>query len=110
MTKARDVTVLPFGAQFVYEHKPGTKELLTARFFALPAEDDRSDRMIEDTIIEAVRANSHLNQGHLKAQVQGHLPGVGLRRIGTVIDRLARQGALHTTIGPRGAKLYDLPN
>jgi hypothetical protein len=110
MTKARDVAFAPFGAQFVYDHKPGTKELSTARFFALPADDDRSDRAIEDAIIDTVRAHPHLNQGCLKAQVQARLHGVGLKRIGTVIDRLARQDELHTTPGPRGAKLYDLPS
>jgi hypothetical protein len=110
MTKARDVAIAPFGAQFVYDHKPGTKELLTARFFALAAEDDRSDRRLENAIIEAVRANPHLNQGCLKQAVKAQLPRVGLKRIGDVIDRLARQEELNTTPGPRGAIFYDLPS
>jgi hypothetical protein len=110
ITKARDVAIAPCGAQFAYDHKPGTRELSTAQFFALPAQDDRSDRAVEDAIIETVRAHPHLNQGRLKVEVRALLPGVGLRRIGGLIDRLERQGALHSTIGPRGAKLYDLPN
>ena len=110
MTKARDVAVTPFAAQFVYDHKPGTRELATARFLALPADNDRSDRAIEHAIMDTVRAQPRLNQRCLKAQVQTGLPSVGLKRIGDVINRLERQGALHATPGDRGAKLYDLPS
>jgi hypothetical protein len=110
ITKAREVAIAPFGARFAYDHKPGTRELSTAQFFALPAEGDRSDRAVEHTIIDAVRANPHLNQGRLKARVQTLLPDVGLNRIADVLERLEQQGALDMTIGPRGAKLYDLPN
>ena len=95
MTKARDAAVAPFGAQFVYDHKPGTRELSTARFLALPADDDRSGRAVERAIIEAVSAHPRLNQGGLKTAVQEDLPGVGRRRIGTVIDRLVSGGGLH---------------
>jgi hypothetical protein len=107
-TKARGIDVMPFGAQFAYEHKPGTKELATARFFGLQIEDLLSDYAVEREIIAAVSEKRPVNKGDIVSAVKAALPDVGVNRIRGMIDRLDTSGKLTSTTGARGAKLYDL--
>jgi AAA domain len=106
-TKTRGVDVPPFGAQFTFEHKPGTTELGTARFFGLAVEDKVSEHAIEQAVIETVTAHPGINQTNLKQRVKPVLPNVSMRRISGVIDRLERQMRLMTHTGKRGSKLYQ---
>jgi AAA domain len=106
-TKERGVTVPPFGAQFAYEHTPGTTELATARFYGPAVEDKVSDRAIEEAITASVKAHPLINQKELKQHVKETLPKVGMHRIGGVISRLEQRKKLKVTTGERGAKLYE---
>jgi hypothetical protein len=45
--KERDNTILPFGARFVFEHKPGTNELYTARFWREDLPDPKAEASAE---------------------------------------------------------------
>lgn len=106
-TKARGVTVSPFGAQLTYAHTPGTTELATAEFYGLAVEDKVSDRAVEEVCLAIVKAHPLINQKAMKQQVKAALPEVGMHRIGGVIGRLERQKKLKVTPGERGAKLYE---
>jgi hypothetical protein len=107
-TKVRGVDVSPFGAQFTYDHKPGTSELATAKFYGLAVEDRVSDCAIGEAVMAIVKANPLMNQRDLKTKVKEDLPAVGMHRIGGVIARLERKKKLKTKPGERGAKLYEV--
>ncbi len=113
-TKVRGPEVRPFGASFTYAHKPGSTELAQARFFAPAEREGVSTRGIEQVVMDIVGAQPDLNKERLKTAVQACLTGVGQqvgrKRIGEVIDRLVREGALRERLGARGAHLYELPH
>lgn len=108
-TKTRDVDVYPFGAQFTFEHKPDTTELAAARFLGATVEDTGSDRAIEAAILEAVTAHHPLNQTKLEKAVKEALPDVGHNRVVKIAHAMTRSGALKSSAGEKGARLYDLP-
>jgi len=108
-TKTRGTDVLPFGAQFTFEHRPGTTELATARFFGVALEDKVSDRAIEQAVTESITDHPQINQKDLKSKVKALLPDMPMRRIGGVINRMEQQKKLKTMPGAHGAKLYDVP-
>jgi hypothetical protein len=107
-TKVRGVGVPPFGAQFSYEHRPGTTELATAKFFGMGVDDQVSDRAVETATLDAVKASPRMNQTDLLKEVKGGLSQIGINRIRTIIEKLEHQGKLHVTVGEHGAKLYEL--
>ncbi len=110
-TKARGVDVPPFGAHFTYDHKIGTKELATARFFGVQVEDSTSDRAIEYAIIEAVSGNAGINKGELVKSVKMQLPKIGEKRVRQIIERLEVSGSkLQAIMGNHGSRRYQLSN
>ena len=108
-TKARGVTVLPFGAMFSYKHKRDSDELAEARFFGVEVEDTTSTGAIERAIIEVVKGNAPITKGGLRDEVKALLPDVGVNRIRNAVDWLAHGGQLAMDAGKHGAKLYSLP-
>ena len=108
-TKTRDVDVYPFGAQFTFEHKPDTSELAAARFFGATVEDNGSDKAIEAAILDAVTAHHPINQSKLEKAVKEALPEVGHNRVVKIAHAMTRSGALKSSDGAKGARLYDLP-
>lgn len=108
-TKTRDVDVAPFGAQFSFEHKDGSKELQAARFFGVAVEDTTSDQAIERAIIEAVTLHHPINQTKLANAVKDALPEIGNNRIRQLANKMVSKKRLTSTSGAHGARLYDLP-
>jgi len=108
-TKARGDDVLPFGALWTYEHKSGTRELKTARFWGTPVEDVLSDAAIDRVAVEILRGDGKLNQKELADQVKERLPDLGVNRIKNRCNYLADQGTLLVEAGDHGAKLYSVP-
>lgn len=106
-TKVRGPDVLPFGAVFTFEWKTGTRDLQTAMFYGLDAEDLASNAAIRRAILEEA-ATPH-NKTELVAAVKEILAGVGVNRIRMQIDRLAAEGTLTMTLGAHGAQVYGLP-
>ncbi len=109
-TKTRDVDVPPFGAQFAFEHKFGSEELATARFYSIEVEDDASDTTLEAIIGEVVTARHPINQSDLKKEVKKRLPEIGANRICQKANEMAGAGSLKSAIGARKAILYDMPD
>lgn len=107
-TKTRGVDVLPFGARFTFEHRPGTTELESARFFGMAVEDTHSTSAIERAIVETLADNRPLSQKALKDTVKKLLPEVGLNRIGSVANQMVSARRIKSTSGAHGARLYDL--
>jgi len=108
-TKVRGAIIVPFGAMFAYEHKPGTeKELHTARFFGVETEDLTSERAIRKAILESVQETAPIKKGDLTNAVKANLPDVGLNRIRNAIDWLANSGKLAVETGAHGALTYNV--
>jgi len=108
-TKTRDVDVLPFGAVFTYEHKEGTQELASARFYGMEVEDTESDRAARKAILDTVGSQRRLNQQQLVGIVKKTLPNVGQNRIRSIADQLVAEGELKEGRGKHNAKLYEIP-
>jgi hypothetical protein len=108
-TKTRDVDVTPFGAQFTFEHKDGSKELQAARFYGVMVEDTTSDQAIERAIIEAVTQHHPVNQTKLANAVKDVLPEIGSNRIRQLANKMVSKKRLTSNSGAHGARLYDLP-
>lgn len=109
-TKARGADVLPFGAVFTYDHKPGTTELARVMFYGREVEDLTSDAAIRRAILETVEDNPDVNKGNLANEVKTALPDVGVNRIRGQVDYLAAEGKLAVKAGSSGAKLYSIPD
>lgn len=107
-TKTRGPDVWPFGAEFVYEHRPGTKELAKAQFFGYEVQDLKSDRAIRRAVLNVVGSSPRIKKTDLISAVKGDLPDVGVNRIRTQIDRLAYDGELSVTPGTGRAMHYDM--
>ncbi len=107
-SKTRDTEVLPFGAEFRFEHKPGTVELHTACFVHHEIEDNLSDRAIEKAIVSVLESSTGINQAELVARVKAGGIEAGKNRIGPVANRMAERGRLSVTTGHRGSRLYSL--
>jgi hypothetical protein len=105
-TKVRGSDVLPYGALFTYEHRSGSTELESARFYGVEVDDSGSDRSIRETILQVVTESPRLNKTVLKEQVHKLLPAAGLNRIGSQVELLASKRQIKHEEGTRGARLY----
>ena len=107
-TKTRDVDVEPFGALWTFMHKAGTTELETARFFGQRVASVETVADIESAIFEVLKnAGKPLNQGDLVKAVKAEGIQAGRDRIRTVLERMANSMRIKTSVGAKGAVLYD---
>jgi hypothetical protein len=93
-TKTRDVDVLPFAAEWTYEHKPGTTELAQARFFRVALEKDEKQEALQVTIIACVKMNPGQSQNKLKETVKAQLPEASLHSIRNEILKMTESGQI----------------
>jgi len=93
-TKARGVSVDPFGARFSFNHKPTTHDLETACFFGETPSNLSPDQQARNAISDVLSAQGALNQKTLVAEVQAHL---GSTKIGR--DRILRNLAILVSRG-----------
>lgn len=108
-TKARGVTVEPFGARFAYKHKRGTRDLETACFFGETPSNLSPDQQARNAISEVLSAQGALNQKNLVAEVQAHLGSakIGRNRILRNLDTLVSRGLVAEQRGMvNNEKLY----
>jgi len=108
-TKIRGADVLPFGAVFAYDHRPGTSELLQFQFYGVEVADLASNAAIRRAILETVETKPGIAKGDLTSQVKESVPDVGLNRIRGQVDYLAGEGRLTVKAGERTAKHYSIP-
>lgn len=108
-TKSRDVPMRPLAALFSFEHKLGTSELESARFWGVvAAEASNTDSDIEAALLAQVGEQRGINQSALVKAVKTKLE-VGEKRIRAILQQLVRSGKLKETVGKRGARCYRLP-
>lgn len=110
-TKTRGSSIRKFAAVFAYDHKPGTDELLSARYYGeeVPGGvdvDDGDD--IKNAVIEVLQDGS-LNKGILSKSVKLRLSNLGVNRIDREIDELANEGVIKISPGRGMAKVCSLP-
>jgi len=108
-TKTRDIDVFPFAAQFAYEHKPGTVELATAKFFGVKPEETDDSRTLELTIKACVSTNPGLSKNKLTDIVKKELPEVGILRIKGAIDSAATEQKIEVKSAGTGKKFAYYP-
>ena len=108
-TKTRFADVAPFGAQFEYEHRPGTRDLKSARFFGVPVKATTSEIYIDRAILKEVQSDPGLNRGTLVERVQNACLLVPRKSVTSAIERLTKDGRLEVSKGPRNAILHTLP-
>lgn len=121
-TKVRDYKVVDlFGAKFTYQHKEGTRELETARFFAvsMETEAEREIRSIVDSAQRQIEdAGKALNQKDLTDAIRDHLAATqgkapAINRVRGVLTAAVKDGRLRGFVGKKGAannaQYYDLP-
>lgn len=120
-TKVRDYKVVDlFGAKFTYQHKEGTRELETARFFSINTETEaeREIRLIVDSAQRQIEeAGKPLKQGDLVDLIRDHLATQGrapaINRVRGVLTAAVADGRLKGFMAEKGkenrAQFYDLP-
>lgn len=120
-TKERGAEVPTFGAQFTYEHKPGTHDLETARFYSAKIEtaEDKEDRAIAEMVLNVLKDATkagypQLKQGTIVERVSEHSDMAlmdkkpGVNRVRSLLSQMVGDGKLSEESGSRGAKLYSL--
>ncbi len=106
-TKSRDVDIHPFGGEWRYRHREGTKELAKAWFMPYEIEDVTSEQAIENAILETVKGKPLLNKTQLVDEAKRGLQA-GVNHIRRTIDKLEKSGRLVANGSKRGAKLYTI--
>lgn len=105
-TKTRDVEVFPFGAEFRYEHKPDSDELMTACFVYSELEQFASDANLEKFIIETLQESSGMSQSAVVEKVQNQFYGVGKNSIRNRLSKMVAKHKLKVVVGAHNVKLY----
>ncbi|MBN2385133.1 AAA family ATPase [bacterium] len=106
-TKTRGVDVKPFSARFTYEHKPETKDLLSARFFGYTAQSVNTKEEIENEIIEFLSISPGVKNCELVNGVRETIPGASVHKIRQCISELVSSRKIRETVGNKGAKRYE---
>jgi hypothetical protein len=93
-TKVRGVDVPPFWAIFSYEHKEGTKELHTARFWGATKVDNKSDNAILEKCREILYDDKMIKKTELVEllKIEGIEWGINILR--NKIDKFVKNGDL----------------
>jgi hypothetical protein len=104
-TKTRGMDVYPFAASFNYELDENG-DLKTARFYGLPAEDNKSDRAIEREIISSL-GPGEMNQKSLIMAVKNTLTTINDARIRNSILKMAGMNQITEKRGAHNASIYS---
>jgi len=102
--KCRGAPVLPFDALFEYSHKPGTKDLMTARFLSTAVQRDPT---IETVCIDVITQKQPVSQSVVVAECKRFLPNAGRNTILAALKSLETVGVITTKRGnSRNTVLY----
>lgn len=93
-TKERGPLIDDFGAVFQYEHKPGTEDLFTARFYGCEPEADAKEQEILLAIDEVLRTGKIMGIVAFTGAVHERLDRIGEPKIRTVLDRERAAGRI----------------
>jgi hypothetical protein len=104
-----------FGAHFTYEHKPGTKDLQTARFYSLAvsSKEERELEAIRETVKTILRNEGSLHQRELVNGVRDTLAAIpggtapGINKVRGVIKRMVSDGDIFDD-GHAGSRSYRI--
>lgn len=105
-----------FGAYFTYEHREGTHDLHSARFFAEAVETPEEQEIvrIKDAIRYELRQNGQMNQGDIVNAVRDSLAALpggkapGINKIRGIIKTMADAKELRESSGERKERVYGL--
>lgn len=108
--KCRGAEVAPFSAMFTYEHKPGTKELLTARFYGVPADGGMGADELQEEILRWLVLNPGFSKTMAVDRIH-ELTGddAGRDQIRAALEHLIRAGKIQILRGQKNAKILSLP-
>ena len=107
-TKARDMDVRPFGAEFIYAHKSDTNQLAEASFRCVETMATSADGDIVEAIVSALSVSPVLAQCELIDQVKAKGIKDGKHSIRAVASIMIKRGTLLEKNGPKNSKLYSL--
>jgi hypothetical protein len=103
--KQRGCPIRPFSATYAYDHKPGTKQLYSGKFFQI-SKDAQEGGDIEETIFSIIYANPGIN----KSEIQHHLTAGGNNAsrwfFDRAISRLIATKRIVESGGPKNSKTY----
>lgn len=121
-TKVRGASIAKsFGAEFTYEHKPGTHDLAAARFWGnaiLSAKEIEKEEIATSILIVLNRmiGNGEIaTQSDLVANAQAYIDlNVDIKKPGRdkvrgVLDEMQSSGRIIAQTGDKNAKVYRLP-
>lgn len=79
-TKVRHWNIDPFAAMWTYDHKAGTPDLLTARFFGVEPEVAERTQVARDAIIEFLKDEGQASQSEIIRNGTDHTPKISKSR------------------------------
>ncbi len=109
-TKVRGAELPQIRTEFTYTHKPGTRELETARFLNLEIIDNSSPTAIEAAIRKAIMENEAINQTNLIAKVKELDIEASNTKIHNHISIMQSMGVINARKGANNAKIYSMNN
>lgn len=92
-TKVRGPEIQPFGAYFTYEHRAGTQDLSTARFWSYEVEVPGSYRQIKAALAEHLLGGPQPKTKLIK-DVAASLEGVSQKKVRDLLEQLIQKGEL----------------
>ena len=105
--KLRDADFPFLGAEFSYQHKDGTNELQTARFWGRQSVDTKSPQAIERAIFDCL-SQGGLNQSQILEAVKNGGIEAGQNSIRQRLDGLVSAQKLVQERGENNAKIYKI--
>lgn len=106
--KTRRAAIPPFGARFVYEHKPGLKELHLARFYGVSLQGVSENMEIAQSILEAISAHPNMGRRELADAVKAQNKAFGRDKVLRILDGEIVKGTITETRGSRNTKCLKL--
>lgn len=108
-TKVRHWNIDAFAAMWTYEHKPGTPDLLEARFFGVEPDIPEKIQQARDNIMEFLTLNGKASQTEIIDNGSTSKPKVSKSRILSELNWLVIRGKVKTTkTKTRNQKDYEV--
>ncbi|NQU44001.1 AAA family ATPase [bacterium] len=107
--KVRAADVKPFGASFKYEHKLGSRELHSAKFYGLKIDDGDAQAELVEAILDHLKVHPSSNQTEIvTAMKEADFCCPGRNEIRDLLGQLISKGILSKSSGPKNSTIYRL--
>jgi hypothetical protein len=102
--KVRGAPIIPFGARFSYEHKPGTRQLWRAAFFGVPVVDPKAQ--VEERVLALIKEQPGLNGSKLLEALRNQVNPPSKHAVEAAVKKLLAGRRIYDAPGPNNSRTF----